>query len=216
MSLMEAPSTVDLILAEADHLRMVGRRLTHCDADADDLAQEAMLRAYLARARFTAGTSVRAWTTTILRRIFLTEAALRRRRPTRTDTDAGGPLGGIAERDARAAAKAFGSFAELAEDLDDEVKRALGRVPTHYREALDLAVMQDMSCKEISRAVSLPPGTVMSRIHRARERMRAELAAYPGRPRARAAAIGRRPIGRDTYAPQAAVLRAAAARLDAS
>src|SRR5262245_48824345 len=85
-------TTVELILGERDRLLNVARRLTRCEHDAQDLVQDTMLRAYRARARFQPGTSVRAWTTTILRRVFLTGALRSRRRGVETDTDLGGPI----------------------------------------------------------------------------------------------------------------------------
>src|SRR5262245_5557365 len=93
--------TVEQILGEASHLRRLARRLTKCEADADDLVQNTMMRAFVARARFKPGTSIRAWTRTILRRVFLTDAERVRRRRLENDTDAGMPLSVRAERESR-------------------------------------------------------------------------------------------------------------------
>ena len=179
------PSTVDLILGEENHLRRIARHLARCHADADDLVQETMMRAYRARDRFTPGTSIRAWTTTILRRVFLTNALRDRRRGVETDTDAGDMLDTVPDRAGPDESNAPNGFDAVAEDLDETVKRAVDRVPAPYREAFYLAVIKEMSCAEISNAVSIPEGTVMSRVHRARERLRADLADYEGRPRTR-------------------------------
>lgn len=184
MSVTEFPSTVDLILGEQVHLHRIARHFVNCDPDADDLVQETMMRAYVARNRFTPGTSIRAWTTTILRRVFLTYAMRDRRRAVQTDTDSGNLLETVIDRGAPDAPEPV-AFSAHAEEFDETVKHALDRIPKRYSQALHMAVMRDMTCKEISRAVSIPPGTVMSRVHRARERLRADLADYPGRPRAR-------------------------------
>src|SRR5262245_52803943 len=82
----------ELILGEEGRLKRLARRLTRCQADADDLVQTTLLRAYRARSRFEPGTSIRAWTATILRRVFLTDTARSKRRGLENDTDAGEPL----------------------------------------------------------------------------------------------------------------------------
>jgi RNA polymerase sigma-70 factor, ECF subfamily len=183
--------TVDLILGEENHLRRIARHLARCHADADDLVQETMMRAYRARDRFTPGTSIRAWTTTILRRVFLTNALRDRRRGVETDTDSGDMLETVPDRGLPDKSGERMGFGAVAEELDETVKRAVDRVPAPYREAFYLAVIKEMSCAEISNAVSIPEGTVMSRVHRARERLRADLANYEGRPRTRAVPVSR-------------------------
>jgi RNA polymerase sigma-70 factor (ECF subfamily) len=165
----------ELILAEELHLRRVARRLVRCQSDADDLVQDTLLRAFRARDRFEPGTSVRAWTTTILRRVFLTGVNRGLRRGLETDTDAGEPL----ERTPGAAGSSFDDAAPAMEAvldrLDDRVKTALGRVPAVYRVPFLLAVVEGLSCSEIAARLGVPAGTVMSRVHRARERLKHDL-----------------------------------------
>jgi RNA polymerase sigma-70 factor (ECF subfamily) len=167
--------TVSLILAEESRLRRVATRLTRCAADADDLVQDTLLRAFRARRRFQPGTSIRAWTTTILRRVFLTDSLRSKRRRLETDTDAGEPLnrtpGALAasSRDATLSAEA------LSERLEDPVKRALERVPDVYRVPFLMSIVESLTCAEIADRLGVPDGTVMSRIHRARESMKRDL-----------------------------------------
>lgn len=182
-------SVTDLIIDETAHLRAVARRLTKCDADADDLVQGTLMRAYVAQDRFEPGTSVRAWTTTILRRLHLTAALSAKRRRVVTDTDAGGPIdrtAGGARRHHGGPSTGLGGIAEL---LDDDVKCALERVPEIYRGAFILAVVHGMSCSEIAVRLCVHESTAMSRIHRARERLRAALAHRRRGPRASALAV---------------------------
>jgi RNA polymerase sigma-70 factor, ECF subfamily len=173
-------SVTELILAEEANLRRVARRLVRCESDADDLVQDALLRAFRARERFEPGTSVRAWTTTILRRVFLTGAIRDRRRGLETDTDAGEPLDRIAGAAAPSSDDAVPALAALLERVDDAVKVAIERVPDLYRVPFLLSVIEDLSCSDIAERLDVPQGTVMSRIHRAREKLKRDLV-YDGR-----------------------------------
>ncbi len=203
MTIACAESTVDLILGEEVHLRVVARRLTRCDSDVDDLVQETMLRAYHARHRFQPGTSVRAWTTTILRRLFLTAAVRAKRRGLRTEADLDGDLDSAVDRRVRVRE----APAPDVDALDEKLKRALGRVPRVHRESFLLAVVQDLSCEEIGRRLGVPAGTVMSRLFRARLRLRGELArerrGIPATRRGAAAAAR----SRSGFAPAAGAVR---------
>ena len=169
-------ATVDLILSEEDHLRRLARRFARCAADVDDLVQDTLLRAYRARHRFEPGTSIRAWTSTILRRVFLTGAIRTKRRALHLDTDVDDAIHDVPTRttvDPTATAK---RIEDLSDEFDENMKRALDRVPELYREPFFLQVFKELSCAEISTRLGVPEGTVMSRIHRARLRLRAELA----------------------------------------
>jgi len=181
--------TTDLILDAEPYLRGLARRLARCDSDADDLVQDTLLRAYRARRRFRPGSSVRAWTTTILRRVFLTGAVRAKRRGTLTDTDSGGTLDYAVERSASPHDDPAPNVEALGERLEDDVKRALDRVPEVYRTSFFLSVVRDESCDEIALQLGVAPGTVMSRVHRARKRLLGDLV---GHRRAPAAATRRR------------------------
>ena len=168
-------AVTELILAEESHLRRAARRLARCEADADDLVQDTLLRAFRARDRFQPGTSVRAWTTTILRRVFLTAVVRNKRRRLETDTDSGSPLSRTPGLAAPASSMQSPSFTVLLEHVEDNVRRALQRVPDLYRTPFLLSVIDELSCSEIARRLGVPEGTVMSRIHRARERLKRDL-----------------------------------------
>src|SRR6185436_14266724 len=147
---------------EERHLRRFARRFARCDSDADDLVQETLLRAYGARDRFEPGTSVRAWTRTILRRLFLTGAINAKRRGLQTETDAGWLLDTASGR-ASMTCEAAPDVESIGEGLDESVKRALERVPEIYRTSFLLATLRDLSCEEIGQQLRVPVGTVMSR-----------------------------------------------------
>jgi len=138
----------------APHLRAFARGLCGCRDRADDLAQEALMRAWAARERYRAGTNFKAWTFTILRNHFYSEA---RRARFHGDYDEG-----VAERVLRAPASQ-----ESAVELSD-VLRALSVVPDTYREALILVAIGSLSYEEIADICGIALGTVKSRICRAR------------------------------------------------
>jgi RNA polymerase sigma-70 factor (ECF subfamily) len=171
-----ADVTVELILGEAPNLRGIARRLTRSEPDTEDLVQETLLRAFDARGRFRPGTSVRAWTTTIMRRLFLTGAIRAKRRGLRTETDAGLTLDASAARDVARSDDRAHDVESLDDALDDRVKLALGRVPEVYRTAFLLSAVCEMTYEEIGHQLRVPVGTVMSRLHRARRRLQDDLA----------------------------------------
>ena len=164
----------DQILAEQAFLSQLALRLARRKADADDLVQETLLRAYNARDRFQDGTSMRAWLATILRRLFLTGAIKAKRRATQTDTDAGDVihLSGAVSRDKGMPL----SYEETLEYVDDSRKSALVRLPETYRVPFVMFALEGISYAEIAEQLRIPVGTVMSRIHRARQRLKAGLA----------------------------------------
>ncbi len=138
----------------APHLRAFGRSLCGCRDRADDLAQETMMRAWAARDRYHAGTNFKAWTFTILRNQFYSEA---RRNRFRGEYDEG-----VAERTLRAPASQEDAVA-----LSD-VMRALSVLPDTHREALILVAVGNLSYEEIADICGIALGTVKSRICRAR------------------------------------------------
>lgn len=138
--------------------RLVGNR-----TEAEDLIQETYLQAWKSFHRFELGTNCRAW----LFRILLNKAKHHRQRLFRRKSHNGG-----AELES-----ALEYRPPINEQLGDEdVLRALGRLPRHYRETVLLADVEDFSYREIAAVQRVPIGTVMSRISRGRKLLRAELA----------------------------------------
>jgi len=138
----------------APHLRAFARALCGNRDYADDLAQETMLRAWAARERYAAGTNFKAWTFTILRNHFYSEA---RRSRFHGEYDEA-----MAERTLRAPAGQ-----ESALELSD-VLRALSAIPDTYREALILVAAGNLSYDEVASICGIALGTVKSRVCRAR------------------------------------------------
>jgi RNA polymerase sigma-70 factor, ECF subfamily len=148
----------------------LARHLTGNDADADDVVQEAYLRAlrYFGGFRGDGAAQSRGWMLTIVRNTAFT---WRRRR---------WPEAEAAEFDemlhSETAGDDFG--AELARrDSRETLAQALGRLPPDLREVIVLRELEGLSYKEIGDVVDVPIGTVMSRLSRARQRLQAALLA---------------------------------------
>ncbi len=143
------------------HLRAFARGLCGRPDMADDLVQEAMLKAWAARDRFEPGTSMRAWTFVILRNIYLTDM---RRNRFRGEYDEG-----VAEKILTAPAGQ-----EEPIHLSD-MHRALLTLPTERREALLLVGAGGFSYEEAAEICDCAVGTVKSRVGRARATLNAML-----------------------------------------
>lgn len=156
-----------VVMPHMDAAYNLARWLTRGEHDADDVIQEASLRAFRGVDAFQGG-DARCWLLTIVRNTCYTW--LRRNRPGETlpspdddspeaPYDAVEPVA-ILEQAARARG----------------VREAIDALPVHFREVVILREMEGMSYKEIARVTGLPAGTVMSRLSRARERLHESLA----------------------------------------
>jgi RNA polymerase sigma-70 factor (ECF subfamily) len=152
-------------------------------AAAEDLVQETYLKAFRGFSSFQQGTNFRAWMYRILRNTFLT---------TQTGLKA---TASIDDEDEAPLEPQTGDTPEsilLARDAQEKIRAALELLPVHHREIILLSDIEEMSYQEISRSLSIPIGTVMSRLSRARHAMRILLTAdhpsdkepSPGTPKA--------------------------------
>jgi len=149
------------LLAATPFLRAFARTLCHDSEQAEDLAQEALLKAWQCREQFQPGTNLRAWLATILRNRFY---SLGRRRKWQADYDQE-----IIER-TLVAPDDQQAIVEL-----DEVRRALSMLPDFQREALILVGAGGMSYDEVAHIAGCPLGTVKSRVRRARDELQSIL-----------------------------------------
>ena len=138
---------------------------------ADDIVQDAYLRAYRGFGGYRGG-SPKAWLFAIVRSSFLTWARSRKNRPELSDED-------VLDQVADDGATPEGLV--LREAADAAVRAAVEALPDPFREAIVLRELQDMSYKEISEITSVPIGTVMSRLARARRLLAIALAGEAGR-----------------------------------
>ncbi|MFE5188524.1 RNA polymerase sigma factor [Streptomyces sp. NPDC056628] len=159
----------EFVLPEVEVLLRVAMTLTAQPADAEDLVQDTLLRAYNAIDRFD-GRHPRAWLLTIMRRAEINRH--RRRRPHLLDDP-------DAALDRMTAADTVASPEEvvLGEGFDELVGAALAALPDKHRQVVRLVDIGGLSYAEAAEVLDVPEGTVMSRLHRARKRMRTHMAA---------------------------------------
>jgi RNA polymerase sigma-70 factor, ECF subfamily len=158
------------VLVELPVLLRVARRLTRDGIDAEDLVQDTLVRAYRAFDRFD-GRYPRAWLLTILRNTHRNQ--LRKRRPDLMDDEVAGALparGGDGRIDGVL-------DAALHDDLDPIVRAALVSLSAKHRAVVALVDLDGLTYREAADLLEVPVGTVMSRLHRARAKVRAHLEA---------------------------------------
>jgi RNA polymerase sigma-70 factor (ECF subfamily) len=154
-------------------LYRVGLRLAGNPADAEDLVQETMLRAYRSWAQYTPGTNAKGWLLTILRNLFINEYRRRSRHPETVDVDTIEPYAVFPEvQDEDPQATFFDRI------VDDEVLRAMDELPEVFREAVMLSDVEGLSYEEIAKVLDVPVGTVKSRLFRGRRMLQARLYDY--------------------------------------
>ncbi len=158
---------------EIEMLLRVARTLTGSWPDAEDLVQDTLVRAYRGIGGFD-GAHPRAWLLTILRNTNVN--AQRRRRPDLLDGDGEFDL----HRPAFGAAVAP-SPEQIVTDrvLTDELQRALDALDDRFRVVLLLIDVDDLTYREVADVLGIPIGTVLSRLSRARERIRVQVRTYP-------------------------------------
>lgn len=148
--------------------------LTGNRADAEDIVQEAMLRAFKYLDRFT-GENFRPWLLQIVRNTAMTWLARNRSGRVVFMADAEAAEAAAPSDTARAESPEEGL---LRQDLTEEINRAVADLPVEFREVIILREMQDLSYKEIAAVIDVPIGTVMSRLARARKILTSVLPRY--------------------------------------
>ena len=156
----ERRAIVDLI----PRLRRYARALVSDRAAADDLVQDTLERAWIKFHLYRDGTDLRAWLFTVMHNVHVN-----RIRSTRATDVLDDEMPEMAQRPAQ-------GDSLMVRDLD----RAIVRLPDEQRAVLLLVALEDMSYDEVARTLGIPIGTVMSRLSRAREKLRTMMLGLPG------------------------------------
>src|SRR5712691_8558278 len=169
-------------LASLNSLYRAALRLTRVPADAEDLVQETYLKAFRSADQFEPGTNLRAWLFTILHNTARNRARDRARDTVAIDSEVvdraadapppGGRSSGAAETP---------ETLLLRETLAPELQAAIDALPDAFRQAVWLRDVEEFSYAEIAEMLSIPLGTVMSRISRGRQALYERLQARAGR-----------------------------------
>ena len=165
----------EMVLEHTDMMYAVALRLTRNVADAQDLTQNAVVKALRFHAKFQEGTYIKAWLLTILRNTFINDYRRKQRRPMNVElTGAEAARYLLPDPDVNYDPPGE-SYCDLIELLDDTVIQAIERLPEEFRLAVIMADIEDKSYKAIAEAMECPMGTVMSRLYRGRKLLREEL-----------------------------------------
>lgn len=164
-------------LEHIDSLYRTALRMTRNASDAEDLVQEAYLRAFRSLHQFTEGTNLRAWLFRILTNTYINEYRRRQRRPTSSSLDdieefylydhlVDSPVQPPDERPEDVVVERL---------TIDNVIAAIESLPEEFRQVVLLADVEGFAYREIAEIVGIPVGTVMSRLFRARRRLQKQL-----------------------------------------
>jgi len=145
-------------------------RMTGNSSDAEDLVQDTMTRAYAGLAGYTPGTNGRAWLFRIMANAFINTWRHRQHEP-------GEVLSPDVDVDVDVAARAAPSAEDevLNRFSQSEVRAVLAELPVCFRAAIYLVDGEGYSYRDAAEMIGVPIGTVMSRLHRARTRVRQQL-----------------------------------------
>ena len=189
-----------MCLAELDGLYRMARRLARDPDRAEDLVQETCLRAFRSRDSFRlqeAGYGIRPWLLRIMHNLHITRSTREKRQPLALQADApepaapgtGLPLplgvepahGDEQPWDGDLSRLRLGMSSVNADVMDQRIVRELNNLSEEYQVVLLLWAVEELSYKEIADVLEVPIGTVMSRLHRARQRLARDLADFADR-----------------------------------
>lgn len=155
------------LLAHMNSLYNLGFRLTGRREDASDLVQEASMKAYRFYHKFQQGTNFKAWVLTILRNTFINQYRKKRREPL------------VINSDDYENVEHFISMPETVgfeeEIFGEQVQQSIDKLPEELRTTVVLFYVEGLSYQEIARVMGCPIGTVMSRLHMARQSLKKKL-----------------------------------------
>ncbi|MCB9255748.1 MAG: sigma-70 family RNA polymerase sigma factor [Chitinophagales bacterium] len=162
------------LLPHANALYNFAYSLVFSEAKAEDLVQEAFLKAYRFIHSFEPGSNAKAWLFQILKNAFINDYRKNSRQPQKVDFEE--------FKDKNQLEKQASSI-DITQDvythmLGDEVTNALNRLPVDFRVAIILSDLEGFTYEEIAKISDIPIGTVRSRLFRARNLMKEELREY--------------------------------------
>jgi RNA polymerase sigma-70 factor (ECF subfamily) len=161
----------DFALEYLDGLYGYAMTLTRNTAEAEDLVQETYLRAMRAFERLRPESNVKSWLFTILRNIYLNQIRHRRSGPAMVDME--DQFADLPDMTNSGDLDPLGNY--LANVQRQDVHQAIESLPSIYREVIILREFEELSYQQIAEVLGCPTGTVMSRLGRAREKLKVVL-----------------------------------------
>lgn len=159
-----------------DSLYGAALRMTRNPADAEDLVQETMLRAYRAFDRFEEGTNLKAWLFRIMTNAYINTYRKRQREPQKVSADE------IEDFDLYRELKSHDpQYEQTPENIvldslvDSDILEAIDDLPEQFRLAVVLSDVEGFTYAEMADIMEVPMGTVMSRLHRGRKALQKRL-----------------------------------------
>ena len=159
----------------ADQVYRVARRLVRSREEAEDLVQETYARAFRSWQSYTPGTNLRAWLLRILTNLNIDRGRRQQRAPEQTPLEEGDYF--LANKLAEAAGEQVLDQERVVERLSQNaVVDALSALPHDFRDVVVLVDIGEFSYADAAQILDIPIGTVMSRLHRGRRRLKQSLA----------------------------------------
>ena len=190
------------VVPQLGQLYPAALRMTRNPTDAEDLVQETSAKAYAAFHQFQTGTNLRAWLNRILTTTFINVYRKRKREPQQA---LGGDLADWQMSADRLSPPSPSAEAEALDRItDSDLLRALRELPGEFRTAVYLADIEGYPYREIAEMMGTPIGTVMSRLHRGRRRLREQVTehGFPAQAGRHCVSPGGRPPGTRRCAPR--------------
>ena len=174
----DAVEFTNLFEEHLNSLYSIALRMTRNQLDAEDLIQDTAMRAFRYFNNFDRGTNFKAWVYRILTNNYINVYRKKKKTPQSVELesvsfkleDAGGNYW--------EALDVKDSGIPYEEVFDDEISKAIDKLPDEYRMVVLLADVNDLSYKEIAQIIDHPLGTVMSRLHRGRKMLQRLLGSY--------------------------------------
>lgn len=163
-------------LPHADALYNFAYHLTYEDAKAQDLVQDAYLKAFRFINSYNVGTNAKAWLFRILKNSFINDYRKKSRKPDQVDFE---DFITYQEQGVKSSSQQIDLREEIFQGmLGDEVTGAINALPVDFKTVILLCDIEGFTYEEISKILDIPIGTVRSRLHRARNMLKDKLREY--------------------------------------
>lgn len=162
-------------LAHLPSLMAVAKRLTRRTAEAEDLVQDTLVKAIRAREQYQAGTNLRAWLLKILKNTFISRYHRGQLERSALATNFADPVADGWLSSASIEAMRDPEAGLLRPRLEQQIQHAIDELPEEFRMVVLLADAEGFAYREIADILGCPIGTVMSRLHRGRRILKAQL-----------------------------------------